>query len=79
DGECSWDMGKNEEIGIEKQEPISFTKDQITEVAEREEKKMLEALVEKDLERSTNIVLGEGKEENIEKENDSVVGGPALM
>lgn len=40
---------------------------------------MLEALVDQDLEYSTDIVLGEGKEENIENEHDSMGGGPTLM
>ncbi|KAH9298640.1 hypothetical protein KI387_030322, partial [Taxus chinensis] len=67
----------DEKDAMEKQGDISFTKEQITEIAEREAKKMLEALVDQELECSADIVLKEGKEESIEKGHDSL-GGPAL-
>ncbi|KAH9308290.1 hypothetical protein KI387_036201, partial [Taxus chinensis] len=50
----------------------------ITKVAEREAQKILEVLVDQELEHNADIVLKEGKEENIKKEHDSL-GGPALI
>ncbi|KAH9296226.1 hypothetical protein KI387_039814, partial [Taxus chinensis] len=68
---------EDEEVARKKEGAISFTKEQITEVVEREAQRMLEVLVDQELEHSMDIVLKEGKEENIEKEHDSL-GGPAL-
>ncbi|KAH9322760.1 hypothetical protein KI387_017399, partial [Taxus chinensis] len=78
DEEGTRDMERNEEVGREKIGAISFTKEQITEVVEREAKRMLEALVDQELECSTDIVLEEG-EENTDKEHGSMGGGPALI
>ncbi|KAH9287564.1 hypothetical protein KI387_031681, partial [Taxus chinensis] len=50
----------------------------IIEVAEREEKIIVKALVDQELECSTNIVLEEG-EENTDKEHGSMGGGPTLI
>ncbi|KAH9294369.1 hypothetical protein KI387_040423, partial [Taxus chinensis] len=76
DGEDAKDM-EDEEVSREKEGAISFTKEHITEVEKREAQRMLKVLIDQELEHSTDIVLKDGKEENIEKEQDSL-GGPTL-
>ncbi|KAH9313582.1 hypothetical protein KI387_022209, partial [Taxus chinensis] len=48
-----------------------LTKDEVNEVIEREAKKIIEALVEQELERNDDIVMNEDKEESIGKDHDN--------
>ncbi|KAH9327516.1 hypothetical protein KI387_007694, partial [Taxus chinensis] len=53
--------------------------EQVNEATEREATEIIKALVEQELQHSADIVMEEGKEESIEKEQVSIGGGPSLM
>ncbi|KAH9303099.1 hypothetical protein KI387_014682, partial [Taxus chinensis] len=73
-GDESTEDTREDESDVWGQRAIDFTKEKITEVAEQEVKKMLEILVDQELEWSANIVLKEGKEESGERGHDSLGG-----
>ncbi|KAH9288003.1 hypothetical protein KI387_032120, partial [Taxus chinensis] len=56
----------------------SLTKEKIKEAIEREAMKIIEALVEQELECNTDIVMEEDKEESVGKDHGGV-GGPSLL